>query len=447
LKLPGETETRSPTSAIARKAPSVNLSIPDAAGISDMARAGRKPEPTSQARPIVRDEAYGPLAAALLASIFLQRFALPVGEDAGIAINLMVTLAALLVIVIRSGLSVEPLRLVLFSVFMLSAAASFLLNESASSRLSFAYLIVLYLPFTLILSEGDSTFRSCLGIFQSAMLACGIIGIAQFWLQFAVPNPLVLFTFEGLLPSWILLQGYDNLIPLMWGSTILKSNGFFFIEPSTFSQYLALAIVFELLFFQRLLRLSIYVCALLFSYSGTGLLLLVILGPAILVYRRSYRILGLLSCLLVVAVLAGDYWHMEALTRRLGEFGSAGSSATARFVAGLRMISEQVTTSTEALLGFGSGTYRDQASPFDFEVHDPPYARLVFEYGILGVTAFFAFLLVSLFGRSPSRWVAGALLVGFMTFGGMLLDPRLHVLMLVFCVLPTAGPEADVSPP
>ena len=411
-----------------------------------MARVGRYPEEGSHAPPVARDGAYGPLATALLASIFLQRFAFPVGPDAGIAINLIVTLVALLVIMLRSNLHVDPIRLVLFSVFMSSAAVSFLLNESASSRLSFAYLVVLYLPFTLILAEGERTFRSCLVVFQAAMLACAVIGIAQFWLQFVLPDRTILFTFEGLLPDWILLQGYDNIIPLMWGSMILKSNGFFFIEPSTFSQYLALAIVFELLFFQRLLRLGTYACALLFSYSGTGLLLLVILGPAILMYRRSYRVLGFLACLLMIAVLAGEYWHMEALTRRLDEFGSAGSSATARFVAGIRMVSEQVTTPTEALLGFGSGTYRDQASPYDFEVHDPPYARLVFEYGILGLTGFFAFFVCTLFGRSPSKWVAAALLVGFMTFGGMLLDPRLNVLMLVFCALPAATPESDESP-
>jgi uncharacterized membrane protein YgdD (TMEM256/DUF423 family) len=90
----------------------------------------------------------------------------------------------------------------------------------------------------------------------------------------------------------------------------------------------------------------------------------------------------------------------------------------------------------DLLFGLGPGTIREHYGLVSYEAHDPPWAKLVFEYGLVGATAFWAFFIVAVYADAPSRWVSVTLTIGFLAFGGMLLDARLQVLILVFCVLP-----------
>ena len=65
-------------------------------------------------------------------------------------------------------------------------------------------------------------------------------GILQFLLQFA---GLGLFSFTHLLPDRMLFEsGYNLAIPVGIGD-IMKSNGFFLLEPSIFSQSMAMGCV------------------------------------------------------------------------------------------------------------------------------------------------------------------------------------------------------------
>ena len=63
-------------------------------------------------------------------------------------------------------------------------------------------------------------------------------GLAQFAAQFAGAS---LFAFTGLLPASLLIEHDYNLIIPLGVDHLLKSNGFFLVEPSTFSQIMALA--------------------------------------------------------------------------------------------------------------------------------------------------------------------------------------------------------------
>jgi len=385
------------------------------------------------------------LLTALFASIFLQRFGVPFGEF-GIGANLFVTLLALAAIGARGGLVLDPLRAALVLVFLACAWFSVALNAGSASAPSAALVMLVYAPYALSLRDPDGVFEDCIAAFQAMVMVCAVAGIVQFIAQYAV-DPALIFTFHGLLPEPILLKGWVNMQPMQWGGSTYKANGFFLNEASTFSQYLALAIVIEVLFFRRLPWLATFGTAILLSYSGTGLMLLVLLLPWVLLARRSYKVLAGLFAFGVVAVALGDLWNMQALVGRAAEFGQTGTSATARYSAGGWLVSAYLMAwPPDLLFGLGPGSFLDTARLQSFEAHDAAIWKLLFEYGLVGSIAFWLMFAVVLFDRVRARWVAAALMVGFLTFGGMMLDTRLQVLILLFCAL-TKLPEARAAAP
>jgi hypothetical protein len=71
-----------------------------------------------------------------------------------------------------------------------------------------------------------------------------------------------------------------------------------------------------------------------------------------------------------------------------------------------------------------------------FDTHDPAWAKLLVEYGLLGSALFWSMFIPSTLYHSPSVWLSIGLVIGFLSFGGEFLDPRLQALLLVFCVWP-----------
>ncbi len=380
------------------------------------------------------------LAVPLFATIFLQRFVMPF--SGGIALHLFVMLAVVGVLALRGALVVDPVRVGLMSLFACSLSLSTAANASNVSLDSAALVTVMYMPFVLSLRAPDGLFEDCARIFQRMMLFCAVAGILQYTLQYIFPGPR-LFTFRNLVPEDWLIANFNTTNPLTWGSHIYKSNGVFFVEPSVFSQFLSIAILFEVLYFRRTMRMAVFVIALLLTYSGTGPLMLGIVLPWVILQRRAYRLLIGLAVLAGIAVATGDLWHLDALLGRVSEFGQRDTSATDRFIAAAWVIADTMRWSAhDMLLGYGPGSYVRVVRFAAYDAHDPVWAKLLFEYGILGVVSFSAFFCRALFHAVPSGWIAVALGVGFIVFGGEFLDPRLNALILTFCVLPKRSPGA-----
>lgn len=381
------------------------------------------------------------LGVMLFASIFLQRFAVP--GSGGLALSMFVTLAALAALLLRGSLRVDPVAAALFAALGCCVSLSVAANTRDSSIGSAMLMLVFYAPFALTLRQPEDVFPACMRLFQRMVLICAVLGIAQYLAQFIVHGP-GLFSFDGVVPKDLLVPEYHTVNPLRWGSTTYKSNGFFFLEPSTFSQYLSLAILFEILFFGATARIIVFGVALLLTYSGTGPLMLALLLPCVLLYRRSYRLVIGLAILGGLALTCGQLWDMNIFLGRFAEFGEQGSSATARFLAGAWLIGDTMRwVPHDLLFGLGPGTFRQFAGMAGFEAHDATWAKLIFEYGPIGTVVFWSLFGRTLFYRAPSGWVSIALSVGFLFFGGMLLDTRLNTLILVLCVLPR---RAEVDP-
>lgn len=397
----------------------------------------------------IDDEAYKSrgvrqwLLVILFSSVFLQRFAVPVGVT-GVSVNLVITLLVMGLLLLRGQLSVDPVRAALLLMFIAYALLGTAFNGDRASWSSTLLAITMYIPFAFMLRSLDTFFTDCLRAFQSMTLVCAILGIAQFFLQFVISSKL-LFTFQDFLPPWTLLDGFANLLPISYLSPLNRSNGFFMVEPSVFSQYIAVAIIIEMLYFQVKWRLAVYGAALLFSYSGTGLVIFVLL-PAIMLQRRSYATIAAVTLFVVIAMLTSDLWHADVTAQRLTEFGRSSSSGYARFFAPADLIGRYLIFNPQALLfGYGPGAIRDLILQMPTETGDPAWAKLLVEYGLIGSAMFWTMFILAVFGNSPSLWMSTALTIGFLGFGGELLDPRLQSLLLIFCVLPKRAAFASLG--
>jgi hypothetical protein len=101
----------------------------------------------------------------------------------------------------------------------------------------------------------------------------------------------------------------------------------------------------------------------------------------------------------------------------------------------------QLPRTYELLFGVGPGSITPYGKLLPYDSSDPSWAKVLFEYGLVGCLLFWPMLIVAVFGNAPSIWLALALMIGFLTFGGEFLDPRLQTLLLVFCVLPKGTAE------
>jgi hypothetical protein len=379
----------------------------------------------------------------LLSATVLQRF----GVNAG-AIATSLTLIAIYFLLALAGmasalvLSLE--RTLLFGVCLSVALTSLLLNESGSSLASLLLLAAMYFPFVFVLKPGalaadDTTW--ILSRFLDVAGVCALAGIVQFMAQ-AVVSADWLFDFRGYIPEPLRASGTFNTV-ISLGS-FNKSNGFFFREPSGFSYLMALALIAEWTTQRRSLRLACYGLALLLTYSGSGILALLLASLHPFGLRTVLRLVGLGLAGALVFWLLGDALSLSLTLNRVSEFDSQHSSAYMRYVAPLRLVVESIDSAPwVAWFGHGPGTIFRTVR--DYEFHDPTWAKLLFEYGGAGFLAFLALFAAMLRRTAVPLQLRAALFWGWLILGGHLLSPEHNFLSLMLVGLLPAGSEPNAS--
>ena len=326
-------------------------------------------------------------------------------------------------------------KLFFFILFVISSFLSLYLGSKDTSLTSWLLILFIYLPVVFQFRDSESYLTPTLSFFRTCLYILAIVGIAQFFIQF-ITSPPWLFNFSTLFPSWILMG--TNMNTSITIADHFKSNGFFVREPSTFSQLVALAILIEINIFRNWKRLPILILALLLTFSGTGLLFL---GFGLLFPFNAATVVRLFLTAIVamfIYVALGKSLGLDDTLNRSNEFsGGVGvqtSSGFARFIAPGIVVSEGARDSIGHLLfGHGSGSISRTITGFAF--HDPTWAKLLFEYGLLGTLAF-----VTLFKTAcsdsflPSPIIAGWTMQYF-ALGGHLLTLDIVVIPLVFLVL------------
>jgi hypothetical protein len=375
----------------------------------------------------------------LLSATVLQRFGVN-GGALSTSLALPVMYGFLAVAGLAGALELSIPRTLLFGACMAVGVASLLLNETDSSFASLALLCAIYVPFAFLLRPG--ALASCDAAWISARFLdvaafCALCGVVQFAAQLVV-HARWLFDFTPYIPEPLRASGtFNTVIPI---GSLNKSNGFFFREPSGFSYVMALGIVWEQASHRRPLRLLLLAAGLLLSYSGTGILalLLAMLHPFGVKTVLRLGVLALLGT--AVFWLLGDALNLSFTLGRVNELSadSSESSGYMRYVAPLRLVTETFDqTPWSAWLGHGPGTiFRTLRS---YSYHDPTWSKLLFEYGALGFVTFLTLFLLTLRrGGLPIRGRA-ALFWGWLIMGGHLLSPEQNFMTLMLVGLMPLG--------
>ena len=308
-----------------------------------------------------------------------------------------------------------------YCIFILVSCISYLFSETATSFTSLALVASIYFPFCFKWKIQENVNYNWLWVANTFLNICvfvGVCGLLQYIGQFFI-HAEWLVDFSQYIPDSIrATQGYNTSIPV---GSVYKSNGFFLLEPSGFSQLMAIALLCEWTLFRRIGRMSLLGLGLLVSYSGTGILTLVLGAMFPLGLRTVLRAFGLAALGLLVFFLLGDLLNLSATLDRVDEFSTPGSSGSDRFVAPIELLQEQIGNLSDivhVLLGNGPGSVTRAVRSYTF--FDPTWARLFFEYGLLGSIAFLWFFIQTMNRfSSPAAIRAGLFFCWFLMGDGL----------------------------
>ena len=308
-----------------------------------------------------------------------------------------------------------------FRLLAVGAALSVVILETALVHPDFAptsllYVVGIYLPLVLTLPLANPgairTIWKHLSLISTTIAGLGLIQmLVQFLAHGMYLDPL------RMLPQSVLLQGYNTTYAISYGESLLKPNGMVLLEPSFYSQMVALGLLSELIFFKRKLRILLLLAGLVASFSGTGVIMLF---PALFFLGSIRTILGLA---ILGAVLIGVLTMLGYGTiylNRAMETGSAGSSGHTRFVAPYQEMIQGWEQKTSACL-FGKGAGVSERMSVLMQVNFGPISKVGVEYGVAGLAAFSA-VWISMFARLglPGAFIIALIIFYFLASGSFL---------------------------
>ena len=394
------------------------------------------------------------LGTMLFAGFFLPRFALHFGaaRDFELSLAAVVTLGCTALLVLIGAVRPDPVRLALYCLTMACMLVSATMAGGGwagrISAPSFLLLTSMYLAYVFVVpAEDGAVYDATMRVFRRFALFVAVVGICQFALQFVIRGP-DLFTWETYLPKDILAQNFHAVIPVPGAvDRLYKSNGFFLLEPSQLSQFIALAIILELARYRPSWRLPVLGLALLLSYSGTGMTLCAVFVPLLLIHRGHGRLLVFLAVAAFFLAVFADLIHLTATFDRLQEFGSDQSSAFARFLSPLYLFHDYVYPQIQTtLFGFGPGSIESFRDAQDYTIFDPTWGKVLFEYGLVGSIPFAVFACRCFFAGARSYWLSSAVFITYLLLGGYLIDARLEAVILPLVVFQSVRPAVSELP-
>jgi hypothetical protein len=370
------------------------------------ARFPRRPQPLDTIGPAMRAEAQERAAlrfaiAILLACLLLQRFAVPfAGFPLGIVGPLGLVLAGFELL--RGTLVFDRVRLCIYLVFLAFVLAGAAANAAMGPRFGLAPSWPSLMHFVGLTAFATLSFARPVGearLFRAVSACLGVAAAAallQFVAQFA---GLALFSFRGIVPDPFLLELlYNPQIPI-GDTSYFKANGFFLLEPSILSQFMAIGIILEVLYFRRPRMLALFLGALLVSVSGTGWLVLgaFVAGAVLGMGRRGIALaavllLALAAGLAVLSLVLPEVF--QSFIGRVNEISVMDTSAHQRFVTPFWALQEVVDRVPWTLLfGVGASIGESLPLPYNYFLNTP--VKLTIEFGLPVVLAYVALFSVA----------------------------------------------------
>lgn len=276
-------------------------------------------------------------------------------------------------------------------------------------------------------SAGDAALRLTRA-FKAFMVLCVALGA---W-QILPINDFI--TVRDFLPDQLLLSGFNtsNRMDVL-GNSLYRANGFFFLEPSFFSQYLAIAILLEMARGRNLAFIGIMSIGMLLSLSGTGFILL---GTGLGVMAvRTARPAQMLATLAPLALLvAAIVYFLPSLAERLNELGDEDMSGYWRFVLPFVYIFKLYSDSLQGVLfGVGPGVAKNSIDTM-LMAYSSGFGKMFYEFGVVG-----SVLLMRLHYRFckrnfGDRWFAAAMMVFIYVVNCGIQEPTTLLAMFMLAV-------------
>jgi hypothetical protein len=357
-----------------------------------------------------------------------------------ILLGVPLILAATCVGMFSMRLRLAPTRLALYLAMAAILTAEQVLAVKTFSESALLLLLVLHLPYAFQLEgSGDPSVHHH-RFLNLALFLC-FAGVLQYLAQFVIGLRYA-YPIEHFAKAYI-THGYNSLNPLGYGSPIMKANGVFMLEPSYFSQLLATGFAIEAAGPQRIWRLICFCVGFVVSYSGTGLLMMAVTLPTLVIVYKRYSLLVFLILAAIVLVVVGDFIGLDIFTGRATEFSQTGTSGYQRYVGPVLMFDQYLLTSVQrSLFGLGAGMMMRMTPAPIYHFAETGWAKIILEFGLVGSIAYFGFLYLSIFRASQSIVLRVNLAV--MTLMSGILDGPPHGMIL--SLLLWLGPSASVLP-
>lgn len=339
-------------------------------------------------------------------------------------------------------LRISPIKLMLFLIFSGGAIFVHILQPDKSFSVpSLLYVLTIYATYIFMVPVREETLRRYLLNFQLITIGAAVMVGIDWAFQFA---GMKMPSIETIIPKPVLFFNYVYLQPLEWGSRFDKPNGFFFLETSYVSQFMAFGLVLEICLFQRLRYMAVQGLALVASFGGTGLLLVVLCAPVVLFYFRLRLLPLLLISAPIVGIAAFQLGLVENAMSRTEEFSEDGSSGNQRFNRQFERVGEVFRGPTEnILIGIGAGQM-----PQHLHVMWTPISKVVVEYGVFVYAAFWLFFFYAMFGNGIPFIVSWMMTMQYLFLNGSFLVPMnsvFNVLLAALLVVPKELRRRDLS--
>jgi hypothetical protein len=359
--------------------------------------------------------------------LYLQKFAIgPVSFQ--IDVPMVVMLVCLMYMLVRRRISLSPVRMGLYLVFVGCSILSHILANTIGSIPSVLELFLIYFFVTASAPLSETGYYRVLSNFIKLMIVPASIGLCQYGIQKITGggDPI---SIEPFVPKSFLLRGfsYDAHYPL-WYDVFQRPNGLFFLEPSFFSFFTASAAIIEATYFKRPALIALMTMATIFSFGATGFTMLLVAAPLLLARQSARLVLPLVIFGIVGVVSALMLGADLPLLSRINELDTTGASGSVRLVVPLNSLIELLSDPSYLFTGTGAGsTTSDLGSAW-------PMLKLTKEYGIVTMLAFVSLYASAFFGSYNIPVKIAATVIFYFT-GGYLHDSVIvQFFALIFCM-------------
>jgi hypothetical protein len=357
-----------------------------------------------------------------------------------ILIGIPAIIGATLLGMFSGRLRLEPRRFMLYLGVSAIIVAEQAFAVHAFSDTSLILMLALHLPYIFRLEGLDDPQLHLDRFINLTWIIC-LAGIVQYCAQFVIGSRYA-FPIEHFMPSSLITHGYNYLNPLRYGSTTYKSNGVVLLEPSFYSQLLAIGFGLEGAGRRRLTRLAGYAAGFVVSFSGTGLIMMAVILPTLMIGYRRYSLLLLLVIGGFTVIAFGESLGLGLFLERSREFESTESSGYQRYVGPFMLFGQYLWGDPQRwLFGLGAGMMTRMTPRPMFNAAETGWAKLILEFGLIGSSAYFYFLYSCVF-RSRQPVVLRVSLAAMTLLSGIL-DSPVHGMILPLLIW-MGDPKPDV---